>query len=69
MRNANLSAAFGALANRFLCSESYNFLVAVAEYRAFTGMGAGPGLRHMLFVDICKVRWFGSGWFGLGCDE
>lgn len=56
MRNANMAAAFGALANRFLCSESFNFLVSVTEYRAFTGiMGAGPGLQHMLFNDICKV--------------
>lgn len=56
MRNANMAAAFGALANRFLCSESFNFLVSVTEYRAFTGMmGAGPGLQHRLFHDICKV--------------
>eukprot|EP00752_Nemacystus_decipiens_P006953 g6240.t1 len=56
MRNANMAAAFGALANRFLCSESFNFLVSVTEYRAFTGMmGAGPGLQHMLFNDICKT--------------
>lgn len=56
MRNANMSAAFGALANRFLCYESYNFLVTAADYRSFTGMmGAGPGLQHMLFTDICKV--------------
>ncbi|CAM9746827.1 unnamed protein product, partial [Ectocarpus fasciculatus] len=55
MRNANMSAAFGALANRFLCAESYNFLVSISEYRAFTGMGAGPGLQHLLFMDLCKA--------------
>eukprot|EP00904_Undaria_pinnatifida_P004480 jgi/Undpi1/14032/HiC_scaffold_9.g03683.m1 len=54
MRNARMSAVFGALANRFLCSESYDFLVAVADYRAFVGLGTGPGLQHMLFLDICK---------------
>lgn len=67
MRNANMAAAFGALANRFLCSESFNFLVSVTEYRAFTGMmGAGPGLQHMLFNDICKVN---VGCKRQGCDS
>ena len=66
MRNANMAAAFGALANRFLCSESFNFLVSVTEFRAFTGMmGAGPGLQHMLFNDICKVS---LGCSMKGCD-
>ncbi|CAN0419313.1 unnamed protein product [Ectocarpus sp. 12 AP-2014] len=55
MRNANMAAAFGALANRFLCAESYNFLVSIAEYRALTSRGAGPGLQHLLFMDLCKA--------------
>eukprot|EP00903_Cladosiphon_okamuranus_P006938 g6752.t1 len=56
MRNSNMATAFGALAKRFLCSESFNFLVAVTEFRLFTGMmGAGPGLQHRLFHDICKT--------------
>ncbi|CAM9455374.1 unnamed protein product [Laminaria digitata] len=55
MRNGRMSVVFGALANRFLCSESYDFLVAVADYRAFAALGGtGPGLQHMLFLDICK---------------
>lgn len=55
MRNERMSVAFGALANRFLCAEAYEFLVAVSDYRASTGVGAGPGLQHMLYKDICKV--------------
>ena len=66
-----MSTVFGALANRFLCSESYDFLVAVSDYRAFAALGGtGPGLQHMLFLDICKVgREWGrkasvGGWVG-----
>lgn len=55
MRSKRMSTVFGALANRFLCSESYEFLVAVSDYKASTAYGAGPGLQHLLYTDICKA--------------
>ena len=57
MRNKPMSAVLRTIANRFLCTESYDFLVRVSGYRRSSAdageMELGP--QHALFVDICKV--------------
>ncbi|CAM9730402.1 unnamed protein product [Ascophyllum nodosum] len=58
MRNKPMSAVLRTIANRFLCTESYDFLVRVSGYRRSSAdageMELGP--QHALFVDICKAH-------------